>query len=441
MTPTLALHMVAVALLATNCVALLLPLLCLKYFQAGEWQTVLITAAPSTLMVGSVLWNVLLARMSVARYLTVYWVIAVLPLGMIALAGSYGELLGLYLVACAGAGGWTPVQGALLKQLYPDHSRGRAFGALSVATVISQMLTLFVAGKLLRENEQAFRILLPVSAALQAGGLLLLTRLSRPGGHVRRVEALRGVWRELSEPFIHLREVLATDRRFRRYEMAFMTYGCGFMICDALLPVFAVHRLHMTYDEVANWAHVSFRLAMLGASVPLGWLMDRIGLGALSGLSFAWLALYPLGLTLTNDRFALGAASALYGVGMAGVFLGWTLGPVSLAPTPDRVPQYMAIHQTLVGVRGVLFQGLGMLVYRATGSFSAAFLLAAAAFLWSAMQMRQLQGDARATRRERPDADIGSPPNAIGPYAGVAALDASDAAADNSAANAREGAK
>lgn len=439
MTPTLAVHMLAVALLATSSVALLLPLLCLKYFRAGEWQTVLITAAPSTLMVGSVLWNALLARLSVARYLTVYWLAAVLPLGLIALARGYGELLALYLVACAGAGGWTPVQGALLKQLYPDATRGRAFGALSVATVISQMLTLFVAGKLLRENEQAFRVLLPVAAGLQAGGLILLTRLARAGGHAPRREALRGVWREVSEPFIHLREVLVSDHRFRRYELAFMTYGCGFMICDALLPVFAVHRLHMTYDEVANWAHVSFRLAMLGASVPLGWLMDRIGLGALSGLSFAWLALYPLGLTLTDDRFALGAASALYGVGMAGVFLGWTLGPVSLAPTTDRVPQYMAIHQTLVGVRGVLFQGLGMLVYRVSGSFSAAFLLAAAAFLWSALQMRGLHRSIAVRQHDLPAADGDSPLEAIGPCTRAVALDASAADPDNSARGAREG--
>jgi hypothetical protein len=66
------------------------------------------------------------------------------------------------------------------------------------------------------------------------------------------------------------------------------------------------------------------------------------------------------------------------------------LGPVSLAPTPDKVPQYVAIHATFVGIRGKIFQGLGVLIYTLTHSFVLPFLLAAAAFGWSAFQMWQL---------------------------------------------------
>ena len=89
------------------------------------------------------------------------------------------------------------------------------------------------------------------------------------------------------------------------------------------------------------------------------------------------------------------AAGAEYGIGMAGVQMGWMLGPVSLAPSPDRVPQYVAIHTTLVGIRGVIFQGLGMLLYKLSGDFHWPFALAAGAFLWAAIQMYRLQGDPR----------------------------------------------
>jgi hypothetical protein len=66
------------------------------------------------------------------------------------------------------------------------------------------------------------------------------------------------------------------------------------------------------------------------------------------------------------------------------------LGPVALAPTPAKVPQYVAIHATFVGIRGKIFQGLGVLIYSMTHSFVIPFVLAAMAFAWSAVQMWQL---------------------------------------------------
>jgi Na+-transporting NADH:ubiquinone oxidoreductase subunit NqrE len=94
----------------------------------------------------------------------------------------------------------------------------------------------------------------------------------------------------------------------------------------------------------------------------------------------------------------LGLATAVYGIGMAGVQMSWMLGPVALAGSPEKVPQYVAIHATLVGVRGILFQCLGMALYRLTGSFTWPLLLAAAAFAWAAAQMVRLHALQRATR-------------------------------------------
>jgi hypothetical protein len=82
--------------------------------------------------------------------------------------------------------------------------------------------------------------------------------------------------------------------------------------------------------------------------------------------------------------------SFIYGLSHAGTSVGWMLGPVSLAPEPRKVPQYVAIHATFVGIRGKIFQGLGVLVYSLTHSFVLPFLLAAGAFAWSAVQMWQL---------------------------------------------------
>ena len=188
-----------------------------------------------------------------------------------------------------------------------------------------------------------------------------------------------------------MRSVLREDRTFFRYEAAFMTYGLGWMICYALLPVLATDRLNMDYTEFAGSTQVICSLFMLLTVYPMGWLMDRIGPARMSAYAFAWLTLYPIGLALSQSVTDVGIATAIYGSGMAGVHIGWMLGPVTLAPTRDHVGQYVAIHTTLVGIRGIVAQGLGMLIYRLTGSFTWAFVVAAICFAWAAIQMRQLR--------------------------------------------------
>ena len=199
-----------------------------------------------------------------------------------------------------------------------------------------------------------------------------------------------------------MRQVLRADRTFYRYETAFMTYGVGWMICNALLPVLATDRLKMSYTQFVGSTQVVYPLCMLAMMYPMGWVMDRIGPTRTSGLAFAWLTLYPLGLWFAPTVTWVGVTTMFYGMAMAGVQLGWMLGPVSLAPSRDKVSQYVAIHATLVGLRGIVAQGVGMLLYRITGSFAWPFAIAAIAFAWGSWQMWRLHGAVRAGRASSP---------------------------------------
>jgi hypothetical protein len=94
---------------------------------------------------------------------------------------------------------------------------------------------------------------------------------------------------------------------------------------------------------------------------------------------------------LARDAHELTIVSVVYGIAHAGASMGWMLGPVALAPSQDRVPQYVAIHATLVGLRGAIFQALGVALYWLTGSFEAALLVAAGGFIWAGWQMWTLR--------------------------------------------------
>jgi MFS family permease len=184
--------------------------------------------------------------------------------------------------------------------------------------------------------------------------------------------------------------VLAKDRVFARYEAAFMTYGIGWMITFALLPLLATDRLKLPYDTYAESWQVASQLAVVLVTPFAGLLIDRIGAVRLCVVSFAAYALWPTLLLLAGDSKGFAAASLVFGLCAGAVNTAWMLGPVALAPSPDRASQYVAIHATLVGLRGVVFQFAGVFLYTQTGSFTAPLTLAALGFLWASWQMRRL---------------------------------------------------
>lgn len=376
-------------------ISTIMAVLARKRFGAGDWQTVMITAAAPTLMVLSIFWNHLRSRMTIRRFLLINWAFTMWPLACAAFAQNFWQLLICHVLASVGAAGWSPISGTLLQRFYGDSVRGRAFGVINSAMFVGMMVVSYAIGHALDINENSFRIYLPAAAGAYGLGVLLLRRLILMAGgdeavDGRIVPAGMNV-RRLLAPVLHMREVLAADWMFYRYEAAFMTYGVGWMICNALLPVLATDRLHMNYTEFAGSTQVIYPLCMLVMTYPMGWLLDRIGPMRTSLLSFGWLAFYPLGLMVSHSVAAVSLSTVVYGTAMAGVMMTWTLGPVSLAPSPQQVPQYVAIHATMVGIRGIVAQGIGMLIYRLSGSFVVPFLFAALGFAWASWQMSRLR--------------------------------------------------
>ncbi len=377
-----------------------------------DWQTTLVTAAVPTCFLLSIFWHELLRRVTLRTYLAVFWLVAVLPLGCIAFVRNYEQLLGCHLIATIGFAGWAPVNGKLLKSFYDDAVRGRMYAVLNVVALGGGIAAVYVVGRWMEAAPEAFRPYFVASAVLQIAGLALLVRLARLTGTADE-PAPAEPWRAaVLRPLHNMHAILRTDRRFRRYEIAFMNYGAAFMICEALLPVLTTARLGMRYEEYAHMTQVATKVAMLALMLPMGWLLDRIGPMRTSAVAFAGLSAYPLLLLAATGPWGIAAASGVFGFGMAGVMMGWMLGPVILAGRAADVPQYVAIHATLVGVRGVIFQGAGMGLYQLTGSFTWPFLAAAVAFFWAAVQMWRLHRDLPTEGRPAPPSEA-SPADAV----------------------------
>lgn len=374
---------------------LLMPVIARKAFGASDWQVLLITAAPMVLMVLSIFWADRLKRQRISPYLFVYWSIAMLPMAAMSLAQSYWMVAGVYLFSCLGKAAWPVVNGEILKHIYPDSVRGRVYGGVTAASLVFSGLMSWGLGEWLHERPEAFRLFFPALAGVQLLGLLLFAWIAHSAGtstHRVLADPHEGhAFKRVLEPLTHTREVLRGDKVFARYEAAFMTYGVGWMVFYALLPLVGTAKLNLTYEQMGAAAYMPFQVSRAACTFVGGWAMDRFGAMRTCAASFAVYALAPLLLAGATGASAMTAACIVWGIAAAGVDAGWMLGPVALAPSKAKVPQYVAIHATMVGVRGSLFQLLGVWLYNVTGSFVWPLALGSVAFVWASWQMVALK--------------------------------------------------
>jgi MFS family permease len=162
--------------------------------------------------------------------------------------------------------------------------------------------------------------------------------------------------RHLPAQLHDLAEVLATDRRFRRFLLglswqAFGQMGAGFLIVYAVGPLGAA-------DDLAGWYTLVLIVGQTIANLFLGQLADHRGFRAV-GLcsSFALVGLYGLTFS-TSSPLGLLPAFVLLGVSQAGTMMARFAGSVDFAP-PDRRPSYIALSNALVSISAGLAPLIG----------------------------------------------------------------------------------
>lgn len=387
----------AVGLGTSLAVQTIMPFLARQYFHAANWQMTVITAAIPVMQFFSIYWNHFYQRVNPGTYLLALGIAAPCAIASIACMHSIWGLMAVFLVAAFGNAGLSPLNADLLRSCYAPAIRGRVFGLVAASQMMGAMLAGLGMGEWLNHHAESFRYSLPGIALIQITALGLCWSATRQPLFLERLRPRRpdaGSW---WAPLRNLGTTLRADRRFAHYEIAFMSYGVGWMVCSALLPLLAADRLRLDYAQYARATVVAYQLTSVLLMAPVGRLADRIGPLRLSAASFAWLTIYPIGILFTTNGYGLGLFSVLYAIGMVGVQLTWTLGPVALARDASTASHYLAIHTTLVGVRGLLAQGLGMLFYTLTGSFALPLAGAAAAFAWAAWRMRRLGGSSLQT--------------------------------------------
>jgi len=288
----------------------------------------------------------------------------------------------------------TPALNSIYKENYPDASRFQLLANMRILTAFSLAGGGYLMSRYLGEGEgtpQRLAHLLVVAgcAALGVTAFYRMIRLKSDGillrrersGHAaahvgappppvtgngasptRAFEALHDMtWRRYIRGF----EKLRTDRLFRRFMIAYFFFGWGAQGFEPVMDVYLRRELAATNAQIGL---IYTTIPFLVSALVMRWsarLLDRLDPIRGRALFTALWMITPLLAAIStfcprDTALILIYASRLaYGVSFAGSTLLWTLSVTYFARDAHEAVQYMGVHASLTGLRGLLAPFVG----------------------------------------------------------------------------------
>jgi hypothetical protein len=161
--------------------------------------------------------------------------------------------------------------------------------------------------------------------------------------------------------------ILRDDRLYRNYMIWMMVFGTGNMMLVAPLVLVLTNNLGVSsFKQVLIAAAVPTLLMPFATPLWARILATRHVIEFRSNNSRWYVAGSGalLGGALLGSMPILWIGSALLGIGIAGGSLGWNLGHNDFAPD-DRATEYLGLHVSLTGIRGLVAPLAGVAAYGA----------------------------------------------------------------------------
>jgi MFS family permease len=238
-----------------------------------------------------------------------------------------------------------PLLTQMYQENYPEKQRGRLFSRTVMIRIASAALFSELARHLLSDRLDRFRWLLFVFAGALAFASFCLAHC--PTSPISPDES--------GHPLRSLRFV-RDDVLFRRTLVCWMLMGfANLMMLPLRVEYLGNPKYHQDLDvaTIALLTGVVPNLARLLLSPIWGHLFDRMNFFALRVTLNIGFAIGILTFFMTNSMTGMICGAVVFGISNAGGDVAWGLWVTKFAP-PERVADYMSIHTSLTGLRGVL---------------------------------------------------------------------------------------
>lgn len=336
-----------------------------------DWAVAAVTAAPNVANLTSFAWASLAHGKPKVKFIATLQMITAFLVAALALCPhNAAGLIALVLLVFAARTTWTGVitiRTAVWGNNYPRADRARIAGKMATVQSLALALVGFVIGVAMDWDEDAFHWLFPLMAV---GGLVgnAIYRKVRLRGQRRLARAElegRATSRPSLNPVVILR-VLRGDRAYRRFMSCMFVFGLGNLMLAAPLAIVLSDGFHVSYrDGILITSAIP--LGLMPLAIPL-WsrLLDRrhvVEFRAVHSWSFVLAAVLQFLGAWTLEIGFFWAAAVANGIAYAGGVLAWNLGHHDFAPA-HRDSEYMGVHVTLTGLRGLLAPFLAVFIYR-----------------------------------------------------------------------------
>ncbi|MCX6018607.1 MAG: MFS transporter [Chloroflexi bacterium] len=317
----------------------------------------------------------LLPRRGILRFLMVIWTIGRAAFLLTPLVPTVVGVLVIALVYWLSDSFPSPGYVRVVQQIYPAGVRARAMSVVRFGMAAGMLAATPVAGWLL--DTVGYTVLLPLGGLFGVAAALIFARIRMPETLAVSDAALQPRMSPLA-----LFGMLRNNKPFAIFLLSITAFGFAGLIPIAFYPAVLVNRLHLSYTTISLLGFAQSIVWLLGYALWGRW-MSHIGTVATLRIVFLLLILYPLCHWFAPNAWWLLPAYIASGLASAGVDLAFTNTAINLAE-PNRVAEYSALQQTVIGFRGIIGPLLGVQLNQLGVSMPAIFVLSIVLYLVAA---------------------------------------------------------
>jgi MFS family permease len=290
---------------------------------------------------------------------------ALVPLTPLGLVGFIAVVLAAQVLWS----GIITVRASVWRQNYTRRDRTAFAAQNQVAVSLIHACTGAVTGWLVDKDPAAFRwILLAVSVAACASLFRLRRIRLRQGKRLLGAELKQKAARRF-DPRTYW-AILSEDALYRRYMKWMMVLGSGNLMFTAPLILVMTNQLHVS-GAAQVWIAAALPTLVAPFATPY-WArhLSREHVITFRSRNSRWYAaaslLFAAG-CVSSSVPMLWVGAAVLGIGIGGGTLGWNLGHNDFT-TDERVSEYIGLHVSLTGIRGLIAPLAGVALYGALES-------------------------------------------------------------------------
>lgn len=288
-----------------------------------------------------------------------------------------------------------PVQNLFMQANYGSKELGKIFGYMTSINKVIFIIAIYSFGRMMDKDGSIYVSIFTFGAALSFISMLLTAFI--PFEKWKETEGQTRNFDPLIIPT--LVRVFRKSPLYFIYEVGFFTYGGGFMVILAAIPILLVDYLHLSYSTISTGRGFFTAIVIVILTPLFGKWFDKNNPAFLGKIIFVLLTGYPLSMLLSYfvpDGWVVPTvymAFIFFGIGMSGVTIIWNMGPLYFVKDHGDSAEMTSVHVTMTGMRGLIMPPLGLLLMQihivAPFVASTIFLLAGAIIM--AMLDRKLK--------------------------------------------------